>query len=77
LKRRPIGLIDWYFGMSVDLGWIIYVGIDTSFEYIFEEFGFSVFAVRQSGKIDIEKCGANYQPGINSRDGDLHVPKVE
>jgi hypothetical protein len=35
--------------MSVDLGWIIYVWIDSTLEYVFEEFGFGMFTVSQAG----------------------------
>lgn len=39
--------------MSVDLGWIVYVRVDSSFEYVFEEFGFGVFTVSQAGKVNV------------------------
>jgi hypothetical protein len=35
--------------MSVDLGWIIYVGVDSTLEYVFEELGFGMFTVSQAG----------------------------
>jgi hypothetical protein len=53
LEGWPIGLVDGNFGMCVDLGRIIYVRIDSSFEYVFEKFGFGVFTVGQAGKVDI------------------------
>jgi hypothetical protein len=45
LELRPIGFIDGDLGMGVDFGGVVDVWIDSSFEYVFEEFGFSVFAV--------------------------------
>jgi hypothetical protein len=53
LEGWPIGLVDGYFGMGVDLGRIVYVRIDSSFEYIFEKFGFGVFTVGKAGKVDV------------------------
>ena len=41
--------------MGVDLGWIVYVRVDSSFKYVFEEFGFCVFTVSQAGKVDVEE----------------------
>jgi hypothetical protein len=45
LELGPVGFIDGDFGMGVDFGWVVDVWIDSSFEYDFEEFGFSVFTV--------------------------------
>jgi hypothetical protein len=45
LELGPVGFIDGDFGMGVDFGWVVDVWIDSSFEYVFEEFGFSVFTV--------------------------------
>jgi len=44
--------------MGVNLGWIVYVRVDSSFEYVFEEFGFGVFTVSQAGQVDVEESRA-------------------
>jgi len=65
--------------MGVDLAWIVYIRVDSSFEYIFEEFWFGVFTVGQAGKVDVEECRAACK--LSTLDSavkkDLHVTEVE
>jgi len=65
--------------MSVDLGWIVYVRVNSSFEYVFEEFGFGVFTVSQAGKVDVEECRAACKLNTltSTVKKDLHVTEVE
>jgi len=65
--------------MCVNLGWIIYVWVDSSFEYILEEFWFGVFTISEASEVDIEERRTVCQLNLSdeNKGGRIHVSKVK
>ena len=63
----------------MNLGWIINVWVNSSFEDILEELGFSVFTISEASEVDIEERRTVCQLNLSdeNKGGRIHVSKVK